>query len=574
MRIKTLLAAGLLAATATSQDCLFSGNTPPGTDLMLGDDQTVTLPLPFSLPWNGGTVDAISICSNGYVWLGVETSVDWSDSEAEFLSQGPRLAPCWDDLNPSAGGAVYYNETATQVSVVWQDVPYFGQTTNLANMELVISISGTIYFHYGANHSVHTSSAITGITVGGGATPNALDISGNPAIVGATGYELFAGGAFDLSGLTLALTPTTATDYQVSQTSLPGCPATQGPNLTPAASTTFGMGCPSAGTVPTGNWYEEFSASTLDVNNQSYLYVYAGTTYVMVPGGGWDTNFGTPVTLGDDTQVNVSLAGMGGLPFLGQTLQSIDMCSNGFFWMAPNTSNDFSPTAQEFADQGPRIAPCWMDLSPNNGGTVYWNETPAYCMGTWENVPSYGNPGTSANTFQIKFFPDGSVEVNYMTVDNNATLADEAIIGFSSGVGQPTPPVDVSMFVGGAFDIAPPPVPLTHTPDTDPVIGTSYDLTTVDAPIGSVFGATFVGFNQLNIPLGGLGAPNCTQYAENLAVFLSVLNGSTTFTHSLPVPFSLDFIGVTFISQGAVYEPSLNPLGVASSNGATGTIGT
>ena len=118
MQIKTLLAATVLSAVPalSQQGCLFFNNAPPGTDLQLGDDQTVVLPLPFQFPFNNGLVDRIGICSNGYVWLTDNTTADFSDSETEFLSQDPRIAVVWDDLNPSAGGNVYYNTNGAQVS--------------------------------------------------------------------------------------------------------------------------------------------------------------------------------------------------------------------------------------------------------------------------------------------------------------------------------------------------------------------------------------------------------------------------------------------------------------------------
>ncbi|MCR9245250.1 MAG: hypothetical protein NXI31_09475 [bacterium] len=582
MQLKTLAAATALAATPIlAQDCLEITNTPPGTDLALGDDQTVSVPLPFPFPFNGTTFDAISICSNGYVWLGIETSADLSASESEFLSLSPRIAVCWDDLNPfstavPAGGGVFYNQSATQVNIVWKDVPYFGSTTDFVNCEIVMTAAGLIHLHWEANHTIATGDSLVGITAGNAAPASPLDLSTATTIVGATGYEEFPASTHDLTG-TYSLVPTSATDYTIVQQTLPACAPTTGPNLTEASTSVFGGGCPS----PTGSWFEFFTGSTLDLNGTTIRFINAGANlYAPTPGAGFDSSY-TPadaVTLADDGQVPVSLAAMGGFPFLGNTLTTIDMVSNGWFWMAPNTSNDFSPSIGEFVSLEPRIAPCWMDLNPSaatGGGTVYWTETANFAMGTWEDVPTFGNTGTAMNTFQCKFYPNGDVEMSWVTVDNNATIADEAIVGFAGGFSNPTGSVDISSGSTAIFDITPDlvNVPLSHVADTLPQIGQTYDLTTNDAPAGSLFGATFVGFTQQNIDLTAFGAPGCFQYADNLAVFFNVLNGAQTFTNSIPVPFSLSFVGISFVSQGAVYEPSLNVLGVNSSNGVIGTIG-
>ncbi|MCA8953075.1 MAG: hypothetical protein KDE27_26420 [Planctomycetes bacterium] len=587
MQLTRLVAAATLAALPVlSQDCLFIQNSPPGTDLMLGDDDTRVIALPFAFPFNGVNYSGITVSSNGFVWMNINTDSDLSDSEAELLSQGPRIAVGWDDLNPNstalpAGGGVFYNETATQASIVWKDVPRFGSTTIFANMELVLNSTGFIYLHYESSHGMSTDQSITGISAGNGALANPLDLSAlpsspSPVILGATGYEVFAASTFDLAGTTTLLLPTSPTDYLAQSVTLPPCAPQPGPNLPnyDASTTPYGSGCPA---IPTGPWYELFAGSTIDLSNTSWLLVALGSNnYAVVPGGGFDTSYtaADAITLTDDSQLNVSFAAMGSFPFMGASLTSTDIVSNGYFWMTPNASNAYAPIAADFASLNPRVAPAWMDLNPAGGGMVYWTQTANFCMGTWENVPTFGNTGTAMNTMQCKFFPNGDIEFNYMSVLNNATLANEAIVGISGGASSLTGPIDVSGSTGATFDITPSTLPNPISLSTnDPILGNSWDITTVDVPTGGLFGATLIGFSQLNIPLAGFGAPGCFQYADNVAVFFNTLSGAQTFTNSMPIPLDIQFAGLGLTTQAAAYVPGINPLNAVTSNGVLGVLG-
>ncbi|MCA8978048.1 MAG: hypothetical protein KDC98_25200 [Planctomycetes bacterium] len=589
---KTMLVAALLAAPSLAQYCVHINNTPPGTDLLMGDDTTQIIALPFAFPFNGTNYNVITVASNGYVWFGINTSSDFSDSEAEFLAQGPRIAVFWDDWQPNAtslpaGGGVFYNESAITAHVVWKDVPhYYNSTTEFANMELVLSITGEIVLHYETLHSPSTSTGIVGLTAGNNVAANALDLtalagSATPIIAGATGYELFAAGTNDLSGTSWLLTPTNPTDYVLTSTTVTNCPLTPGPTIPTynyATSSSYGAGCPS----PTsGTWFEEFANGTIDLSNTSHLFVASGgNTYVATPGTGFDTGYTAADILvqGDDTQVNCPLTAMGGFPFMGATLTSVDTCSNGFIWMTPNTNNDFSATAAEFASQSPRLAPCWSDWNFNQGGTglggtFYWTATTTHCMATWENVAAFGQTGTM-NTFQCKLYPNGNIEYSYGTVLNNSTTGSGvALVGLSGGNSTPLPPVDVSAPGANVLvDLTPATAnPLDHT-STLAHLGGTYDMTTSNFPAGAVIGATLVGLSQMNFDLGPLGAPGCFQYAPNTAVFLHI-SPSGSFTDSMPIPLNLAFHGLNIASQGAVYVPGINPLGVVSSNGRLGTMG-
>jgi hypothetical protein len=86
---------------------------PPGPGTIIAEitdaDAAVTsVPIFFSFKYYGRTYTQISVCSNGFVSMGV-TDYRLGDNSAIPSGHGPpnMIAPFWDDLDPSAGGDVY-----------------------------------------------------------------------------------------------------------------------------------------------------------------------------------------------------------------------------------------------------------------------------------------------------------------------------------------------------------------------------------------------------------------------------------------------------------------------------------
>jgi hypothetical protein len=82
----------------------------PGNELteLDYDAATTTIPLPFTFRYYGVDYTEISICSNGFLALGSEDYIQ-GDNSGIPNSHGPEamVAPFWEDLDPSEGGAIY-----------------------------------------------------------------------------------------------------------------------------------------------------------------------------------------------------------------------------------------------------------------------------------------------------------------------------------------------------------------------------------------------------------------------------------------------------------------------------------
>ena len=77
-----------------------------------GDDTASAFTLPFSLPFPGGSTSSVTVCSNGWVTSGSYSGgSNYTPVVGTFLNNEMWCA-MWRDLNPSAGGDVYFDSNS------------------------------------------------------------------------------------------------------------------------------------------------------------------------------------------------------------------------------------------------------------------------------------------------------------------------------------------------------------------------------------------------------------------------------------------------------------------------------
>ena len=140
-----------------------------GSNLALTDDSVaIGLPLGFAFPMpGGGTTSSISVSSNGFVWLGVRADPGCCNGDVlKLVAQMARIAPLWLDLDPGAGGAVWFNAfpasggTPASAVVTWEDVPEFGAAAPMT-FQLQLFADGSFTTFYDANFAPVDKASVT-----------------------------------------------------------------------------------------------------------------------------------------------------------------------------------------------------------------------------------------------------------------------------------------------------------------------------------------------------------------------------------------------------------------------------
>jgi hypothetical protein len=141
-----------------------------GTALNLIDDDAVAVALPFDFVYNGITYYAgysIMVGSNGHMDFAEDYNcnlaanfddreIPWSDANCASDSWGknPLLAPWFDDLDPSAGGNVFFQAKGTspnrQLVIQWDAPPYgcYDPADMLSFQVILYETTNSIIFQY------------------------------------------------------------------------------------------------------------------------------------------------------------------------------------------------------------------------------------------------------------------------------------------------------------------------------------------------------------------------------------------------------------------------------------------
>ena len=135
---------------------------PAGQNLGLGDNTEVVRNLGFTMPYPGGSTSNLRICSNGWITSGFFNGAsNLVPSIADFLSH-TMWAPLWYDLNPGAGGSVWFDSSSQRAVVTWVSVPNFFNTGS-STFQVQFWANGDVHFLY-QNITVGSADYLTGFS--------------------------------------------------------------------------------------------------------------------------------------------------------------------------------------------------------------------------------------------------------------------------------------------------------------------------------------------------------------------------------------------------------------------------
>jgi hypothetical protein len=586
-------AAATASLLAQSAPC-FDSNL--GTNLGLTDDSvSFNRPLGFAFPGPGGNCTSIDISSNGFVWLG--TNVNHGDGccsgdAAGFLIDDPRIAGMWMDLNPSAGGGVFFNTVPAsggnpaRAVITWNNVPEYGTSTPVT-VQIQLVSTGEVMIAHNAGNGVAYPAAhkpLVGVTQGLGATANVVPFASMPGAIASTGtnptaYQSYAAPpAYNLNGFTLWFLPNGGGGYVVS--TVCNSPPLQ------ADYATFGVGCLDSPLT----FYEPFSWPNyaFDLSYSTISLLNAGSAYLVsaIPGpptwftptsaslstgpfafswlGTWDEAVSNPVSL--PWTVN----------YPGGSTSLIQIGSNGVVYLQsanPGDDSGYYDYTDGWLSTGPSLAVAFgdQDVTASAGYGIYYDVDPSgnAVYITWITSEYLG----PSQDFQVMIDSGGNIEYRYQAVNITAV---PILVGWSPGGGATDPGmIDITAagtFLTGDGSRA---TTLTSTGGGRPILGTTFSQDVGSIRSGAAVGLLFYGFGNL-LPAGAslapFGAPGCTQWI-NLLVSQLFLVGSSTTPVALPIPNTPSLAGVILQSQAAVLSPGANALGAVVSNGAALTLG-
>ena len=467
-----------------------------GDPLAVGDDGNVELFLPFAFTICGAEFESVFVNANGNLTFGAPSG-DFSESAGEMLAGPPRIAGVWDDVNPSAGGSVFFTQSAGAFTVTWDNVPEFPATgSNTFSISLLRSNS-RFEISYG---NLSLEDGLTGFSCGGAITAGdepEFDFSADRRRVLNTNrvtalYEQFTfGETNDLAQSIERFNGTfpnfsdfwaepNDTQRRARRIFLPfdSRATNRLTEIEPAGGDVdfFDFRADEGTTVIAEIANAQFDTilGIFDSDGNQVAFdddggagalsrivfpVPADGKYALAVSSFGDADFsgdgvggggryvlevseinGTLLSLGDDDSEEVALDF--NFPFQGGSFGSVFVNSNGNLTFGSGDT-DFSESVFELLNDQPRIAPLWDDLSPNQGGLVLVDSGPSHFSVTFDGVPEFF--AATGNSFTVTLEDNGDISVSYGDV-----AAADGIAGVTEGGGA-ADPGETDLSAGGPF---------------------------------------------------------------------------------------------------------------------------
>ena len=184
------------APTYTRADRAMNWNdiSSTGTPLTLGNEEvSAPILLGFDFPFFGSTVQRMWVSSNGWLTFSQPTESAYvnfclpaNPASGAFVPTD-LVAPYWDNLDPSAGGQIYYQQVNAQTMVVqYTNVPQFNTPGSAYTFQVILRKSGSITFQYLT--MTGESSATVGVQQRIGAQITSLQVSCDSVVASGSAF--------------------------------------------------------------------------------------------------------------------------------------------------------------------------------------------------------------------------------------------------------------------------------------------------------------------------------------------------------------------------------------------------
>ncbi|RKY12412.1 MAG: hypothetical protein DRP65_01385 [Planctomycetota bacterium] len=179
---------------------------------------------------------------------------------------------------------------------------------------------------------------------------------------------------------------------------------------------------------------ELFDAQNNDLANRTFTFIPDGSPcfyrLCRANNAGFpiDPNGHTPLALGDDDAVLITLTDGKQVGVYGYTFDSFWIGGNGYITF--DTRDIYFNESLSYHFTTKRISALFDDLDPSAAGRISWKQLPDRAVVTFLNVPEVGI--ANSNTFQIEMFFQGTIRITYLNID-----AADGLAGLSDGNSLP-----------------------------------------------------------------------------------------------------------------------------------------
>ena len=143
-----------------------------GRRLTLGDDDSVAQTLAAPFEFYGRRFASLFVNSDGNVTFDTADNASTERGLGRLASGAPRIAPFFADLDPSAGGRVFFDSAADATTVTWCAVPGFDLPQTITAQAVLFS-NGAIEFRFGA---ADLGNGIVAVSPGGADSVTAINL--------------------------------------------------------------------------------------------------------------------------------------------------------------------------------------------------------------------------------------------------------------------------------------------------------------------------------------------------------------------------------------------------------------
>jgi hypothetical protein len=323
----------------------------------------------------------------------------------------------------------------------------------------------------------------------------------------------------------------------------------------------------------TATFYQQFpTLNGFDLAGRSMTMTLGSSGYTVgEPAASYAPVAGTNLALALNTQTTVTLPFT--LPYPGGSTTQLVVHSSGYVSPGAPNASQLAPSVTSFLQGQPRWAGLWSLFNPQaaSANNVWFEANATRAVLSWNNVSLLA--GTVPSSFQMQFYPNGTVQVLWQNV---ASSTFSALTGWTTGGNFSDPGNrDLSAQLAGTFTTCTSPFDgLVLDTNAQPVVGTTFQWTVARVPSSTGWGAIMRSPTQALPPidLSSAGMAGCFAHLVD-AMPAYFLSPSTSASVQEALPNNPALMGASWIGQAVTFNPGRTQLGLVASNAIVLTLG-